>query len=165
MNLSIAKKIKKLAPGYNIQAILTREKDELPGNIQSISDGLSYRTTLAEKYNADLFISIHINNEINASSASGFEINISNRKSQDQKSIALGSALVSTIGKSYSINPQLKKPDQGIRVLDKSIVPAVLIECGYLTNQKDLAFISGERNQEKIATNILEGIVRFNQKN
>ena len=40
-------------------------------------------------------------------------------------------------------------------------MPAVLLECGFLDNPDDRAFITDSRNQEKIARDILQGIQRY----
>ena len=48
-----------------------------------------------------------------------------------------------------------------MQVLDHNSCPAVLLECGFITNPSDLAFISNSANQEKIARKILEGIVQY----
>ena len=57
--------------------------------------------------------------------------------------------------------PELKQIDQNILVLKEAKIPAVMVECGYITNKEDLAFIKEEQNQEKIARDILEGLVKF----
>ena len=49
----------------------------------------------------------------------------------------------------------------GIHVLDQSNSPAVLIECGFINNAADMAFIIDKNNQEKIARRILEAIVKY----
>jgi TonB family protein len=41
-------------------------------------------------------------------------------------------------------------------------VPAILIECGYMDNKSDLAYLLDDKNQEKIARDILEGIRKYN---
>jgi hypothetical protein len=46
-------------------------------------------------------------------------------------------------------------------VLDKNICPSVLVECGFITDKTDRAFISNAVNQEKIANSILSAIQRF----
>ena len=45
-----------------------------------------------------------------------------------------------------------------ILILKKATVPAILIECGYMDNPADLKYLQDEKNQEKIARDILEGI-------
>ena len=52
----------------------------------------------------------------------------------------------------------------GIYVLDHSNCPSirsVIIQCGYITNPKDVEFITNPANQEKTARKILEGIVKY----
>ena len=46
-------------------------------------------------------------------------------------------------------------------VIDRNAYPSILIECGFLNNPKDLAFITDPSGQEKIARKILEGIVKY----
>jgi N-acetylmuramoyl-L-alanine amidase len=42
-------------------------------------------------------------------------------------------------------------------------MPAVLIECGYIDNPTDLAFIRDRQNQSTIARDILQGIRNYQQ--
>jgi protein TonB len=49
----------------------------------------------------------------------------------------------------------------GIWVLDKNVCPAVMIECGYLTDEKDRAFISSNKNRQLIAQKILRAIEQY----
>ncbi|HMH34780.1 MAG TPA: M56/M15 family metallopeptidase, partial [Puia sp.] len=164
INLSIAKKIQTLAAEYHVNPILTRDKDVLSGNTSDYKKSLSYRANLAAQHHADLFLSIHTNGDNASSSTSGFEIYVSDQNTTlNKKSIALGSVLAAAIRKDYPISDELKKRSQGIYILKAATVPAVILECGYLTNQKDEAFISDEKNQEKIARDILEGIIQFQQ--
>lgn len=165
INLSIARKIKELAKEYHVNAIMTRETDELPGNTKNIKESLVYRAGIAAKEKADLFMSIHVNADLSDPSANGFDIYVSDQNQLAAKSIAFGSVLSENIKKDYPVSGELKKRDENILVLKHNTVPAVLIECGYMTNPKDKAFITDERNQEKIARDLLEGIVAFSRDN
>jgi N-acetylmuramoyl-L-alanine amidase len=42
-------------------------------------------------------------------------------------------------------------------------MPAVLLECGFIDNPTDLAFIRDGQNQEKVARDILQGIQHYQQ--
>ena len=167
ITLSIAKKIQQLAKNYNVEIVMTREKDELPGKGNSIEDALKYRSNLVVQSDADLFVSIHVMADAVNTSASGFDMYIpGNRSAVHQKSIQFGSILTAAIKKDYPIADELKQREKpAIWVLRSATVPSVLMECGYITNEKDLAFISEEQNQEKIARDILEGIVKFSRNN
>jgi N-acetylmuramoyl-L-alanine amidase len=163
--LQISQKIQQLAASYNINVVMTRTNDGLPNNTTDKTDGLRARTALTEKAKADLFISIHISatDDNNTDPRySGFEVFVSNKENDRTKqSKQLGSAVVQELSKLYSTNPALLQRSMNIWVLEQAPCPALLIECGYITNDKDLAFISNSSNQEAIAKKILEGIVKY----
>jgi N-acetylmuramoyl-L-alanine amidase len=165
ISLQIASKIQALSTEYNVTAILTRDKDELAGNTSDIHQSLVYRTALASQKAADLFLSIHVNADPKNPVANGFEIYVSDQKTPLQKrSIAIGSLLTENIKKDYTIADELKERSQGVYILRNATVPSVLLECGYITNERDEAFIKNEKNQDKIARDILDGIVSFQNK-
>ena len=161
ITLAIAKKIEQLAKDYNINVVMTRDNDVLPGNAATIKEGLINRINIAEKNNAAMFISIHMDEAINNKSGSGFSIFLSNKNSYYNKSIQLGSVLTEEIKKTYSISTELKERQKGILVLQSPAMPALMIECGFINNKTDVDFIMNEKNQQKIARNILEGVLKF----
>ena len=165
ISLRLASKIRELSKEYNVNIVLTRDKDELSGGSTDIRQSLEYRTALAARSGADLFLSIHVNADLKNSNANGFEFYISDKQTPfHSKSIAFGSILSGTIKKDYEVASELKQRSNGVYILKEATVPAVLIECGYITNDRDEAFIRDSKNQEKIARDILEGIVEYQSK-
>jgi N-acetylmuramoyl-L-alanine amidase len=165
--LEISKKIQQQASAYNVNVVMTRTDDNLPGNTTDKQDGLKARTALTQKIQADLFISIHISaTEEPTTTQSGFEIFVSNKNDNKntQLSKQLGTAVVQELSKVYQTNNTLLQRSTNLWVLEQSPCPALLIECGYITNEKDAAFISNSTNQETIAKKILEGIVNYKNK-
>jgi N-acetylmuramoyl-L-alanine amidase len=166
--LEISQKIQQLASSYNINVVMTRTDDHLPGGKTEIKEGLKARTEIAEKSRADLFIAIHVSatGGQDVTPDNGFEIFVSNKENErTNQSRQLGSALVQQISTLYTVNPVLKqRSKQNIWVLEQTPCPALLIECGFITNDKDLAFISKSSNQEAVAKKILEGIVNYKNK-
>jgi N-acetylmuramoyl-L-alanine amidase len=167
--LQISQKIQQLASSYNVNVVMTRTDDNLPGNTTDIKDGLRARTALTQKIKPDLFITIHISStdlQTNVTPDNGFEIWVSNKddNSNTQLSKQLGTAVVQELSKIYQTSQSLKQRSTNIWVLEQSPCPALLIECGFITNDKDLAFISNSSNQETVAKKILEGIVNFKNK-
>jgi N-acetylmuramoyl-L-alanine amidase len=160
--LALAKKVKQYGPEYKVNVIMTREEDKLPGNANNIQDGLHYRTELATRNKADLFVSLHTNAST-ADSSQGFQVYVSPRNPYYRKSAKLGSALVEALKNNYNTDDQLKERVQGIWVLSGSDMPAILILCGNLDSERDLTYIRNGQNQESIARNILKGIVRYEQ--
>jgi N-acetylmuramoyl-L-alanine amidase len=167
--LQISQKIQQLAPSYNVNVIMTRTNDDLPGNTTVKEDGLKARTALTEKAKADLFISIHISStggQTDVNPDNGFEVWVSNKNdnSNTQLSKQLGTAVVQELSKIYQTYQTLKQRTTNLWVLEQSPCPALLIECGFIDNDKDVAYISNSTNQETIAKKILEGIVSYKNK-
>jgi N-acetylmuramoyl-L-alanine amidase len=174
INLSISKKIQSLAGEYNVDVIMSRETDITPGS-NELRESLEYLAALPKNKNADLFISIHTNmtedgvKGKNQTSSSGFQIYIPRNSSKVYEgSVKLGSVLTEVIKSDYIIEPELKQtPGDGsnILILKKATVPAVLIECGYMDNPGDMKYLQDEKNQEKIARDILEAIKKYSLSN
>ncbi len=166
INLSIAKKIQALSKDYHVDVIMTRERDEdIAGN--DLDASLKYRTALASSKNADLFISIHVNGTGKPGPQdqySGFEIYVpAGTNKFHAGSVQLASSITDYIKPDYAIASELKERDGNIRVLEQARVPAILIECGYIDNESDLSWMQDEKNQEKIARDILAGIQKYGQ--
>ena len=159
ITLALARKIKALNTNANINIVLTRDRD--------ITQPVRSKVDLTVKQQPNAFISIHINAEDAGESeaGSGFEIYLSKHQtSYTTQAQLLGSLLAAEIEKTYGVTPQLKqRTGKGIWVLDAPAInyPALLVECGYLTDPKDMAFITNEKNQEKIARDILNAIEKF----
>jgi TonB family protein len=157
--LAIAKKLRDEAEAAGIKVLMSRESD--------ISLSVQERSTLNERHRPDLFVSLHIGAGPDAvnNSLSGAEAYIGSEKQQTKiPSIELGNSILNALKPVLKINgPVKQRSNAGIWVLDQSICPAVLIHCGFMTNQNDVAFISNPANQKKIATHILSGIQQFKQ--
>jgi N-acetylmuramoyl-L-alanine amidase len=164
INLLIAKKIQLLSKDYSVEVIMTREKDENIGT-GDVKSSLNSRVALAAKNNADLFISIHANGTsqgILQNKYSGFQIYVPDNSSKVfSGSVKLASVIADYIKPDYAMDDELKQRKGRILVLDKATVPAILIECGYMDNESDLKYLQDEKNQEKIARDILEGIRKY----
>lgn len=160
ITLSLSKKIKALNNNKDVKIILTRDKDVT----QPVRDKVDF--TVQQK--PDLFISLHIgwaNIKAGEKNTSGFEIYLSkNQTDYITQSQLVGSLVAGEIEKNYGVAPQIKqRTGKGIWVLDAPGItyPALLIECGYLSNANDIAFITNEKNQEIIAMDILKAIEQF----
>jgi N-acetylmuramoyl-L-alanine amidase len=160
--LAMALKVNELAGQYGVNVILTRNSDILPGNAINKREGLEKRVEIAIEKKADLFISLHVNQGSDpAYPQDGFIAFVSGRKT-DTNSAALAAGLLAQLTTIYKTSSEIRRrPDAGIYVLDKSRCPAVILECGNLGVPQDVRFISNSDNQEKIARNILQGILQY----
>ena len=152
--LAIARQVQQHASAYNVKALMTRTDDTYPS--------LKERTEQARSMNADLIVSIHIGAASNGDNKNGFDLFVTSKNAETiQRSKVLAQNIASKIGTFYTTQPIKQRKEQGIWILDGAPCPAVLIECGYLSNEKDAAFVSNVQNQEKIARSILEGIASY----
>lgn len=160
--LQIARKIKLLSNEYNIEIHMTREGDEYPG--------IKERPVMAKTVGADLTLSLHVAAEPltnpdgskKTDRKSGFEIFVSQQnKAVFDASKKLGANIAKSVKEVYTTNTSLKQSKEGIWVLNASHCPAILIECGYMTNENDLSFFRQDINQERVARKILEGLVNY----
>ncbi|MCU7547775.1 N-acetylmuramoyl-L-alanine amidase [Chitinophagaceae bacterium LB-8] len=158
--LEIAKRIKEENSNKNLHIILTRTDK----NIVNLEE----RVRIAAEHRADLFISLHVaalpsSNPPKAKRSDGMEVFISgNNLAIQQRSELLGSALIDQLKLVHKTFPEIIKREKiGVYVLDKNTCPAVLVECGYMTNKTDMAFIKREANQKAVAQAILNAIERY----
>ncbi len=155
LSLAIALKIKELNKNPAFRIILTRESDIF----MNVKEKVDF--TMQQK--PDGFVSIHINGAP-TKQTNGIEVYLGTRNTSFQKeSMLLGSMINQEMTKVYQTLDTLKKRSTGIWVLDAPQInyPAAIVECGYLTNPTDRAFITNPKNQEKIAKNILAALERY----
>jgi N-acetylmuramoyl-L-alanine amidase len=146
LTLAIARMIKEENNNSNIKIILTRNDQE--------EIDLKGRVKIANEAGADVFVSIHAGAHPDKN-RNGFDIYV--RKQKDAASTLLGSIISKEL--SYVKTKELLQRQNTTYVLDSNKVSAaVLIECGYITNASDLAFITNADNQKRIAHSILKGI-------
>ncbi|MEP7142120.1 MAG: N-acetylmuramoyl-L-alanine amidase [Ferruginibacter sp.] len=156
--LSIIKKIKALNKNSNINIVFTRVTDVF----QTVNEKASF----CKAQHPDLFVSVHMGATTidSANVKTGMSVWVSKDNygnSGDSKLFA--SAVISEFANHYKL-PVLPQPQQretGIRVLQESPCPSVLIEAGYITNSNDLAFLQTDAGQEIIAGKILASVEKY----
>ena len=158
ITMQISKKIADLATDANVKVILTRKGNSSTSGQDDFVD-VRERVNITKKINPAAFISIHINNSPDKN-ANGCEVYVSRKKEHDENSLALGNSIIKAVSPLGLIDLGVKKREQGIWVLDAAgNYPAVLVSVGYMSNKKDLDFITDPANQEKIAKAIFEAAV------
>lgn len=152
--LSIAKKIKDLNTNDRLHIILTRENRDIVD--------LEKRVEFSNSQNADLLISLHTNAASKQEKETeGMDILYSgkNPKYYAENKI-LATILYNYFYQIHAVN-DIKLSKNGVYIIDNSHCPSVLVECGYLTNPNDLAFVKDETGQAQIAKSILQSIEQY----
>ena len=119
------------------------------------------RPTLTKTYQADLFVSLHMNSA-STSSANGTEVYYS-KENNKKNSAGLTSKTFATRMKNTLVDT-LGNKDRGVKqagfVVNKyNTVPSILVELGFLTGKSDSKKLKKESYQQKAAKAIYQGVV------
>jgi len=147
MTLDVALRLRNIlsASGYNV--VMTRSSD--------VYVPLAGRVAIANSYRNAVFVCIHFN-ATPRSGASGIETYFYSRDS-----LPLASAI------HYYVAGGAPTENRGVRrrgyyVLRKTNIPAVLVECGFLTNPTEAAYAQAGSYRQKLAEEIAAGVRRRN---
>ncbi|WP_446377822.1 N-acetylmuramoyl-L-alanine amidase [Coleofasciculus sp. D1-CHI-01] len=149
--LPIAQEVAALLEKQGVQAVLTRNSDYFVD--------LAPRVTMAERVNANLFVSIHAN----AISLSRPDVN-----GLETYYFASGQRLAQTIHN--NILQTVPVQNRGVRrarfyVLRKTSMPAVLVEVGFVTGRDDAVKLNDPNHRSQTAQAIARGILQYIQQN
>lgn len=149
--MSIAQQVASLLDQQGVQAVLTRTGD--------YDFDLEPRVAMAERMNANLFVSIHANSiDLSRPDINGLETYY--------YSSASSGRLARTIHNSILQGVDIQ--DRGIRtarfyVLRRTSMPSVLIEVGFVTGREDAVKLSNPTYQSQMAQAIARGILQYLQ--
>ena len=163
LNLAITLKLQQLLEQSGVKVILTRSDDngiyEIDKNSirsKKISD-MKNRVYIGNNSDADIYVSIHMNYYTD-SQYSGWQT-FYQSKSEDSKRLAtiIQQSLNENIGQNKR-NPMAIK---GAYIMDKVEIPAVIVECGFLSNKSDEKKLKTDGYQSKLAWGIYIGLQRY----
>lgn len=172
ITLELAQRVRTILQKYNVDARLTRGGDK--------TTDLDQRCLLANRWGADLFVSIHLNATANSDS-SGIETHIlppagcpitasafvSSRdrvafpgNRHDEANMILGYYLQKSLIKYNRLE------DRGVRrsrfyVIRNVNCPAALVECGFISSRNDRTKIMTAAYRDNVARGIAEGILTY----
>lgn len=155
LNLRIAGRLWAMLQDAGAEAYMTRTQFNSTVSLRE-------RAEMEHQYPYDLLVSIHCNAFENPA-ARGMEIWTSPGKTRaDAAATAIWHALKKAFGHVTPMRADWSDgdPDKEARlyILTHTFCPAVLIECGFLTNDEDRAFLLDPENQTDIAAVIARGI-------
>lgn len=161
INLSIALKLKQILEERDIRVIMTRECDKslaTEGARNKKTSDLVNRVEIINSENADLLISIHQNSFTDAS-ASGAQV-FYHGMSDSGKEFGelLQEILVADVDPE---NKRLAKAGSDYYILRKSVCPGVIVECGFLSNPRELELLCEEVYQRKLANAIGKAVCDY----
>ena len=165
INLDIALKLEKILKFYGFNVIMTRTQDVMTcdDGIDSlrkrkISD-IHNRFELMRKNPDAIFISVH-QNKFEDSSQHGTQVFYSGN---DERSKELAEAIQTSVTLTLQRKNDrvVKKSGSGIYLLYHAKIPAVLVECGFISNSDELKKLKDESYRMKLAILIADGLLKY----
>jgi len=145
INLAVARKVARRLRRQGCRVTMTREGDAFVS--------LDQRASIANRLNADLFVSIHCNSSRDGG-ARGYEVYVAGGASSASRSAArsVEGALSGAGIRSRGIKTA------NYHVLTNTTVPAILIELGFLSNAAEADRLTDPATQDRLADRIARGI-------
>ena len=143
MTLDVSRRLRSVLQASGYRVVMTRDSD--------VFVPLGTRTAIANSNRNAIFVSVHFNSATR-SGASGIETYFYSRNS-----LSLASAIHHYVsGGAPSSNRGVRR--RGYFVLRRTNMPAVLVECGFLTNPTEAAYAQNASYRQKLAEAIASGV-------
>lgn len=157
ITLPIAKMLKEILEDKGAKVYMTRTTDvDVFGPNSSDAEELQARVNVGEKYNSDMFVSLHVNSSVNKN-VGGFSTYYYPKTDND---LRLAKNIQNKLAANFGVD------DLGVRqanfyVIKRISMPAVLVEMCFISNEKELTLMKGQWFQKKTARLIAEGIEKY----
>ena len=164
INLAIALELQRLLEQHQFEVVMVRDWDtdlsdqNLPTVAQRKRSDLQRRLRLVEESGDCILLSIH-QNFFTENQYSGAQVFYS---ANDPRGAALAEAIRASITETLQPeNTRQNKVGEGVYLLEQCRVPAVLVECGFLSNPEEAAALADPDYQKQMAQAIYNGLVRY----
>jgi len=163
LNLEIANNLRQYLENSGYTAIMTRTTDRLMYNEEENIKGmrkiydLKNRVKIANSYENAILISIHMNS-FGDSKYSGLQVYYGNSESSSTLANNIQTEVKRLL---QSTNNRQIKSGKELYLLENSENPAVLIECGFISNEEECQKLSEKEYQKELCFSILCGIIKY----
>lgn len=157
LNLAVAKKLSEELTERGYKVVMTREGES--GIDKNKKTDMKARLKIMEETPADIFVSIHMNKFIQ-SKYRGAEVLYSNNFIQ---STLLAQMIMDEI---IPIDPEnqtrgIKEAKHSLYLMKNATLPAVIVECGFISNAEEEELLNSKDYQARIAGAICDGIIAY----
>lgn len=156
INLSIAKKLEQYFTQAGYTVIMTRTEDKATAHTKN--EDMENRVKVVNSSKADLLISIHQNSftdpKVYGSQVFYYE--------NSQKSESLAKNIQDEINLEIKTErPRKSALNDSYYILKQTNIPAVIVECGFLSNPEENEKLSSDEYQDKMAWSIYMGTTNY----
>lgn len=168
LNLSIAKKLEEELNENGYEVTMTRsdennvaDKDKQDSISQTKQSDLINRVAIINDSDADFCISIHMN-KYSEAKYWGWQTFYS-ENSNDGKNLAteIQNGISNRIDKK---NTRQALKISNIKIVDKTTIPVVIVECGFISNPEEAKLLQNDEYQEELVHGICDGIEAYYKK-
>ena len=162
INLAIACLLQDKLESEGFQVVMTRKSDSVAKTDETVQSGkaadMQERIRLINESEAAVLVSIH-QNSYGASEVKGPQV-FYYASSKEGEAFARIMQEQLNLGMEIS-NPRQIKANDNYYLLKKSEIPAIIVECGFLSNWEEAALLCEKEYQEKMAENIFLAICEY----
>jgi len=135
---------------------MTRADDSALGERKT--GDMAGRKTIVNESNGDLLVSIH-QNSFTKSSVSGPQVFYYDNSSRSKE---LAGFIQRRLIEFLEVSKKrVEKSNDGYYMLKQTSIPAVIVECGFLSNDDERAKLLDEKYQQKVAWAIYMGVLDY----
>ena len=164
INLAITQKVQRLLEKTGAVVLLTRADDnaiadDMNAKIRDIKrSDLKNRKNFRNGADVDIFVSLHMN-KFEQQQYHGAQVFYAGPEAAKALGETLQSELIAIADPE---NARVAKPaDKSIYILKDSPIPAVIVECGFLSNPAEEKKLQTPEYQDKIAWAVYSGILKY----
>ncbi|MDD5953449.1 MAG: N-acetylmuramoyl-L-alanine amidase [Oscillospiraceae bacterium] len=165
INLAITRKLRSMLEASGFSVVMTRDGDDfigdnsLPTLAERKKSDMQARLRCMESHPNSIFVSIH-QNHFDNTTYSGAQVFYS---SNDEKSSVLAGTIQNSIVTLLQPDNerQSKAAEKTIYLMRNAKSPAVIVECGFLSNDSEAKMLCEEAYQNQMAFAIYCGIVDY----
>ncbi|HMM21615.1 MAG TPA: N-acetylmuramoyl-L-alanine amidase [Selenomonadales bacterium] len=157
-NLAVGLKLRDKLQQAGAKVYMTRETDRNVAPVGStLGEELQARVDLAESKGADLFVSVHSNDNPDPKIAGAMTFYSSGKSSKLASEVQ--SALVQATGAANKGTSSAT-----FYVLRNTTMPSILVEMGFVSNPQEAAKLNDNSYRNKVAQGVFNGLVQYFQK-
>ncbi len=163
INLQIARRLADIFALDGYQVVMTRQEDvstDTAGETiaQKKRSDLQNRLAVMKQYPGSIFLSIHQNAFVGKSSGSQIFYRY-NCSQSEQLALAIQNSISANLQKDNKREHKATKNDYYL--IRNATVPAVLIECGFLSDEKEAKLLQDAEYQQKLCLCIFNGVRQY----
>lgn len=161
INLAVSMKLKESLEDQGFTVVMTRTEDQglyQEGARNKKVQDMQNRIEIMEKANPLLAVSVH-QNSYTEESVKGPQVFYYESSAEGQK---LAVSIQNALNAELSVErPRKEKGNTSYFLLKKSPCVLNIVECGFLTNEKEAELLQTEEYQQKIVEAVTKGIVQY----